>query len=163
MPAGFRFPMVADLWLPLSAMPGYGEDRNARVIDVVGRLGPGRTPTQAVAELEPIALRLAQDLPEPGRATAVTVAPFTGDIRPMYPFLIALMASVGLVLLIACVNVANLLCSRARSLVRGKPPSGWRTGPRGGASCASCSSRARCSRRWPARWPSCSPCSRRVC
>ena len=113
MPAGFRFPMVADLWLPLSAMPGYGEDRNARVIDVVGRLGPGRTPAQAVAELEPIALRLGQDLPEPSRATAVTVAPFTGDIRPMYPFLIALMASVGLVLLIACVNVANLLLARA--------------------------------------------------
>ena len=118
MPAGFRFPMVADLWLPLSAMPGYGEDRNARVIDVVGRLGPGRTPTQAVAELEPIALRLAQDLPEPGRATAVTVAPFTGDIRPMYPFLIALMASVGLVLLIACVNVANLLLARALARTR---------------------------------------------
>ncbi len=113
MPEGFRFPMVADLWLPLSAMPGYGEDRNARVIDVVGRLGPGRTATQAVAELEPIALRLGQDLPEPSRATAVTVAPFTGDIRPMYPFLIALMASVGLVLLIACVNVANLLLARA--------------------------------------------------
>ncbi len=116
MPAGFRFPMVANLWLPLSAMPGYGEDRTARVIDVVGRLGPGRTPAQAVAELEPMALRLGQDLPEPSRATAVTVAPFTGDIRPMYPFLIALMASVGLVLLIACVNVANLLL--ARSLAR---------------------------------------------
>ena len=56
MPAGFRFPMVADLWLPLSAMPGYGEDRNARVIDVVARLGPDRSPTQAVAELEPIRL-----------------------------------------------------------------------------------------------------------
>ena len=118
MPAGFRFPMVADLWLPLSVMPGYGEDRAARVIDVVGRLGPGRSPTQAVAELEPIALRLAQDLPEPGRATAVTVAPFTGDIRPMYPFLIALMASVGFVLLIACVNVANLLLARALARTR---------------------------------------------
>ena len=118
MPEGFRFPMVADLWLPLSAMPGYGEDRNARVIDVVGRLGPGRSPTQAVAEFEPIALRLGQDLPEPSRATAVTVAPFTGDIRPMYPFLIALMASVGLVLLIACVNVANLLLARALARTR---------------------------------------------
>ena len=118
MPDGFRFPMVADLWLPLSAMPGYGEDRNARVIDVVGRLGPGRSPTQAVAELEPIALRLGQDLPEPSRATAVTVAPFTGDNRPMYPFLIALMASLGLVLLIACVNVANLLLARALARTR---------------------------------------------
>ena len=113
MPGGFRFPMVADLWLPLSAMPGYGEDRDARVIDVVGRLGPGRSPAQAVAEFEPIALRLGQDLPEPSRATAVTVSPFTGDNRPIYPFLIALMASVGLVLLIACVNVANLLLVRA--------------------------------------------------
>ena len=118
MPEGFRFPMVADLWLPLSAMPGYGQDRNARVIDVVGRLGPGRSPTRAVAELEPIALRLGRDLPEPSRATAVTVSPFTGDNRPIYPFLIGLMASVGLVLLIACVNVANLLFARALARVR---------------------------------------------
>ena len=99
-------------------MPGYGEDRNARVMDVVGRLGPGRSPAQAVAELEPIALRLGRDLPEPSRATAVTVSPFTGDNRPIYPFLVALMASVGLVLLIACVNVANLLLARALARAR---------------------------------------------
>ena len=163
MPEGFRFPMVADLWLPLSAMPGYGEDRNARVIDVVGRLGPGRTATQAVAELEPIALRLGQDLPEPSRDTAVTVVPFTGDIRPMYPFLIALMASGSASCSSSPASTSPTSCSRARSLVRGRPPSGWRTGRRGGASCASCSSRARCSRPRPARWASCSPCSRRVC
>ncbi len=118
MAAGFRFPMVADLWLPLSAMPGYAEDLNARVIDVVGRLGPDRSPTQAVAELEPIALRLGRDLPEPSRATAVTVSPFTGDNRPIQPFLIALMATVGLVLLIACVNVAHLLLLRALARTR---------------------------------------------
>ena len=118
MPEGFRFPMVADLWLPLSAMPGYSEDSNARVIDVVGRLGSGWSPTQAVAELEPIAFRLGQDLPEPSRATAVTVSPFTGDNRPIYPFLIALMASAGFVLLIACVNVANLLFARALARTR---------------------------------------------
>lgn len=46
MQQGFRFPMVADLWLPLSAMPGYGANRNARTLDMFGRLAPGSSVIQ---------------------------------------------------------------------------------------------------------------------
>jgi putative ABC transport system permease protein len=112
MREGFRFPMVADLWLPLSAMPGYGADRTARALDAFGRLAPGSSAIQARAELEPIAVQVSRDTPEPDRAAGVTVSPFTGG-NDIHPFFVGLMVSVTLVLLIACINVANLLLARA--------------------------------------------------
>jgi putative ABC transport system permease protein len=111
MREGFRFPVVADLWLPLSAMPGYGANRNARALDVFGRLAPGSSAIQARAELEPIAVRINRDTSEPDRTAGVMVSPFTGD-NDINPFFIGLMVAVSLVLVIACINVANLLIAR---------------------------------------------------
>ena len=65
MPEEFKFPMSADLWQPLSVMPGLeAQKRNARGLEVFSRLAPGRTRAQAAAELAAIGARLTHDHPD---------------------------------------------------------------------------------------------------
>ncbi len=102
--------------LPLLAPDGtqFLQDRERRSMYVVGRLKPEATVAQAAAEIEPLALRagvaggLAQPLGAVVRTHGAVDAP--GAMRPV---LGALLAVAGLVLLIACANVANLLLARA--------------------------------------------------
>ena len=64
MPEGFRFPVVADVWQPLRAMPGlYEQPRDARTLQVFGRLVDRITPQSALAELEAVAERLSREYP----------------------------------------------------------------------------------------------------
>ena len=109
---GFRFPVVADLWQPISAMPAYAESRDARVVDAFGRLTDANTMRQAESELETIAARLGREYPETSRDVRPKVSPYV-DSSGAYPFLGALMGAVVFVLLIGCANVANLLMARA--------------------------------------------------
>lgn len=98
----------------------WPESRRALLMSVFGRLKPGVTVEQADAAFETIALRLENEYPEVNSGRSATVTEFTSLFNPnqedQFSFIgIVFQAIVGVVLLIACVNVANLLLARASS------------------------------------------------
>jgi predicted permease len=111
-----------DVWAPLTMqvqlIPGgdYLPRHNFAWLEVLGRLKPGVSPAQAQAEMMLLTRQL--DLAYPGRKTQIIVAPgaFLSNPRlrgKVFGVTALLMAAVGLVLLIACANVANLSLARA--------------------------------------------------
>ena len=105
--------VAADLWLPTAIDPNNPERRNHNY-GVVALLRPGVTVAQARAEMTVIAQRLERAYPASNTGYGITVFPmaemFTGRIRPV---LVILLGAVGLLLLIACSNLANLLLARS--------------------------------------------------
>jgi putative ABC transport system permease protein len=105
-----------DVWLPYDPGPGV----LYRGLPLVGRLAPGASVTEAQAELTALASSFVASHPSayPG-GLRLSVQPL-GEIvaRDVKPALMALSAAVGFVLLIACVNVANLLLARAKTRER---------------------------------------------
>ena len=122
MPRGFRFPPFwatgAELWVPLVFGPEQLRSHDG-FLRVFGRLRPGATLAQARAEMDVVARRLAAEWPRTNAAAAVTVEPLQEPVvSRSRPALLLLAGAVGLVLLIACANVANLLL--AQGLAREK-------------------------------------------
>jgi putative ABC transport system permease protein len=138
MPAGFVFPYRAmlapgapqsvaiDAWAPLlfappprvpvANNPYVALVRGARFLSVIGRLKPGVTPAQASDEVARIARDAAAAHPETNRGIGAVAVPLheqaVGSARPA---LLLLLGGVGLVLLMACANLANMLLARSLS------------------------------------------------
>ncbi|HET7378122.1 MAG TPA: ABC transporter permease, partial [Anaerolineae bacterium] len=123
MPSSFRFPTPdIEVWSSLApvykfANSGSGPDwinsRSLRGYRVVGRLRDGVSTEQGQAEMSAIAERQAQAYPESDAGTGVVIVPLRDQMIGQYRRpLIVLLSAVGFILLIACVNVANLMMTR---------------------------------------------------
>ena len=115
-PPEVTFPGTPDLWRPLVFTPANLSDRQrgAQWVGVVGRLKPGIDLAPANAALAVVADRLAKQFPRTNEGRQMLATPLQERIvRGIRPALLVLLGAVSLVLLIACVNVANLLLARA--------------------------------------------------
>jgi len=120
---GSEISYVPEMWFPMMMLgqiePGsdYLEDRDSANLFVQGRLNPGVTIQQAETQLKTIAAELAREYPNENENKTIMLSPpglFGAFMRgPIVGFAGVLMAVVGLVLLLACTNLANLLLARA--------------------------------------------------
>jgi predicted permease len=114
IPSRQAFPEWADVWMPFSLIdPELPTTRKYHPLEVIGRLKPGVTEEQAQTEMRALAARLAAEHRDTNGTVGAYVVPLarqiTGDVRPA---LLLVWAAVGLVLLMACANLAHMLLAR---------------------------------------------------
>jgi putative ABC transport system permease protein len=114
MPPRFAFPRTGELWLPMGPLL-HSDKRESRSVQMIGRLKPGVTISQADNELAALSRRLDQQYGVAGSPWVGSARALRQDFLPDDIKLITttMMGAVMFVLLIACANVANLMLTRA--------------------------------------------------
>ena len=118
LPADFEFPDAAiELWAPMPLTGGTAPPtRSNHSLEIFARMKPGVTLEDTRADMDRVGAMLQKEYPDTNRTHGVYVRPLAEDVaRPVRSGLLMLLAAVAFVLLIACVNVANLLLARAAS------------------------------------------------
>jgi putative ABC transport system permease protein len=120
MPGSFDLTSDSEeLWTPIAFTAAQRAEHDEHYLSVYGRLKSGVSRAQVQSQLDAVALRLRRDFPKDDETISFGTVPFVerfvGDYRQR---LLTLLAAVGLVLLIACGNVANLLLARGASRAR---------------------------------------------
>jgi len=121
MPATFRYPPRTEYWLPFAAAtsPSLRARWDVWMLSTIGRLKPGRTGETVASEVSGIMARILQAHPEARRGHIIRVRLLRDDLgSDLRPALLIMLGGVGLVLLIACGNVASLMLVRATARTR---------------------------------------------
>jgi putative ABC transport system permease protein len=119
MPRDFKFPQIwgqrAEFWRPITFdQPEWKKSRGNHWFWVLGRLKNGISLARASADMETLSERLARQYPDTNTGVIAKVVGLREQLaKNVRPALLVLFATVGFLLLIACVNVANLLLARA--------------------------------------------------
>jgi putative ABC transport system permease protein len=114
MPQEFRFPRDSELWIPLAITAQMGQEREGSGLSLVGRLRPNSRVEEAQAEMQVLADRLRRTFPESHATRGVRVESLLDSMTRggNRDYSLMCLIVVGFVLLIACVNVANLQIAR---------------------------------------------------
>ncbi len=110
----FQYPPEAEMWIPMQLDPPDRTSHNAMFLTTLGRLRPGATAGEASAELDTIARGIARRNPRDHEHRGAKAELMSDNIsgNAVRPIMTMLMGAVGFVLLLACVNVANLQLAR---------------------------------------------------
>jgi hypothetical protein len=117
LPESFLFARqgAAQIWVPIDRGATQRQQRGDHWLNVVARLRPGMTHADAVADMSAIMNDLAKEYPQSNTGRSGLVVPLRDElVGSATPILLLLYSAVIVVLLVACVNVANLLLIRAR-------------------------------------------------